>query len=121
MLLDQLEDNLDNSFIYKGVVAIIRPAEGSHAGRARPPEHRRDKPNIPMLGDAEFVAVLDTTNAGMVVTSHGSIDDVSIRTHVRQVLEGGEEAFMRRFQNMVECDPNCRHHDEPNCIGEALT
>jgi hypothetical protein len=42
-------------------------------------------------------AVLGATNTGMVVNTHGSIDALEIRTHVRQVLEGGEEAFMRRY------------------------
>ncbi|NMO53438.1 AAA family ATPase [Actinoplanes sp. TBRC 11911] len=99
MLLDQPEDDLDNQFIFDDIVTMIRQQKALTAQ-----EHDRQiiaathNPNIPMLGDAELVAVLDATNAGMVVGSQGSIDNLQIRTHIRQVLEGGEEAFMRRYQ-----------------------
>ena len=98
MLLDQPEDDLDNEFIFEDVVTLIREQKALTAhGRDRQIIAATHNPNIPMLGDAELVAVLGATSAGMIVTSQGSIDALEIRTHVRQVLEGGEEAFMRRF------------------------
>jgi chromosome segregation protein len=98
MLLDQPEDDLDNRFIYEDVVSMIRQQKAlTPDGRDRQIITATHNPNIPMLGDAEFVAVLDATNDGMRVSSNGSIDALEIRTHIRQVLEGGEEAFLRRY------------------------
>jgi hypothetical protein len=98
MLLDQPEDDLDNRFIFEDVVTMIRQQKAlTPDGHDRQIITATHNPNIPMLGDAELVAVLDATNTGMRVNSHGSIDALDIRTHIRQVLEGGEEAFLRRY------------------------
>ncbi|MFI1994877.1 TrlF family AAA-like ATPase [Actinoplanes sp. NPDC020271] len=98
MLLDQPEDDLDNEFIFEDVVSLIREQKAlTPNGHDRQIIAATHNPNIPMLGDAELVAVLGADSTGMLVTKQGSIDDLDIRTHVRQVLEGGEEAFMRRY------------------------
>jgi chromosome segregation protein len=59
MLLDQPEDDLDNEFIFEDVVTLIREQKAlTEEGRARQIIAATHNPNIPMLGDAELVAVL---------------------------------------------------------------
>lgn len=56
--------------------------------------------NIPVLGDAELIAVLDAEEVGGKPTGkiddRGSSDSPSIKLAVTQILEGGREAFRRR-------------------------
>ncbi len=95
LVIDQPEDDLDNRFVYKDVVERIRDAK----------DHRQlilatHNANIPVLGDAEQIAVLDAEEAGGKpsgrVEDAGSIDSSSIKEWVTQILEGGKEAFRRR-------------------------
>ncbi len=89
LLVDQLEDNLDNRFIYDTVVDSIR--------RVKP--HRQivlitHNPNIPVLGDAEGVFVLTSDGNQACLQNSGSVDDC--RMEIIDLLEGGEEAFVKR-------------------------
>ncbi|PZG22602.1 hypothetical protein C1I95_04895 [Micromonospora craterilacus] len=98
MILDQPEDDLDNRFIFDDVVQMIRSQKAiSPSGGSRQIIAATHNPNIPVLGDAELVVVLDAGNDQVRVLAQGSIDAEDIRTHIRQVLEGGEEAFLRRY------------------------
>ncbi|MFD6716562.1 TrlF family AAA-like ATPase [Micromonospora chalcea] len=98
MILDQPEDDLDNRFIFDDVVQLIRSQKStSSTGGNRQIIAATHNPNIPVLGDAELVVVLDAGNDQVRVLAQGSIDAEDIRTHIRQVLEGGEEAFLRRY------------------------
>lgn len=93
LVLDQPEDDLDNHFIYSGVVRKMRELKnkrqlivGTHNA------------NIPVLGDAEQIVCLDADGRrGRVLTAGtGSIDNSVVRTHVEKILEGGKEAFAKR-------------------------
>lgn len=93
LLVDQPEDDLDNSFVYSEVVERLRFEK----------ERRQfvistHDANIPVLGDAELIQVLEARSGSLVVDEciHGSIDNTSMRTPVETILEGGREAFMRR-------------------------
>ncbi|MER7455784.1 TrlF family AAA-like ATPase [Micromonospora sp. NPDC126480] len=98
MILDQPEDDLDNRFSFDDVVQMIRSQKAiSPSGGNRQIIAATHNPNIPVLGDAELVVVLDAGNDQVRVLAQGSIDAEDIRTHIRQVLEGGEEAFLRRY------------------------
>lgn len=94
LLIDQPEDDLDNRFIYDDVVRRLRDAK-----RERQVVVATHNANIPVLGDAEQIVVLearaDTRPQGFVST-HGTVDDDDVRTAAEQILEGGEEAFQRR-------------------------
>ncbi len=115
VLLDQPEDDLYNSFIYEDVVAIIRQQKAlTPDGHDRQIIAATHNPNIPMLGDAELVAVLDATNTGMVVTSHGSIDDLTIRTTSARSSMAAKKHSCDASTNTAACDPNCQHYAEPN-------
>lgn len=91
LLIDQPEDNLDSEFIYKTIVATLRKIK----------EHRQviivtHNPNIAVLGDAELIIPLKSTNNKSMVIAPGSIDNPETVKLCCQLLEGGESAFKQR-------------------------
>lgn len=90
LIIDQPEDNLDNHFIYESVVEAIRRLK-----KTRQMIFVTHNANIPVLGEAELVVVLDSDGkAGRVVKS-GALDEC--RDEIIDLLEGGRVAFeMRR-------------------------
>jgi ABC-type cobalamin/Fe3+-siderophores transport system ATPase subunit len=99
LILDQPEDDLDNRFVFEDIVTLLRSQKG-----LRRPELRRQviaathNPNIPVLGDAEEILVLAAQDERAQLLTAASIDDAAVRHHVRTILEGGEEAFIRRAE-----------------------
>jgi len=94
LLIDQPEDDLDNRFIYHDVVQRIRSAK-----RLRQVIVATHNANIPVLGDAEQIVVLDARAEPRPqghVLAHGTVDDALVREAAEEILEGGEEAFRRR-------------------------
>lgn len=91
LLIDQPEDNLDSEFIYKTIVTTLR----------RIKEYRQviivtHNPNIAVLGDAELIIPLKSTNNKAKIISSGSIDNEETVKQCCQILEGGESAFKQR-------------------------
>lgn len=91
LLIDQPEDNLDSEFIFKTIVYNLRKIK----------EHRQviivtHNPNIAVLGDAELIIPLKSTNNHSMVISPGSIDNIETIKLCCQILEGGESAFKQR-------------------------
>lgn len=91
LIIDQPEDNLDGEFIYHSLVPVIRVAK----------ERRQiivvtHNANIAVLGDAEQIIVLKSTNERGMIVSRGSIDDPATREAACNILEGAKEAFLRR-------------------------
>lgn len=89
LLIDQPEDNLDNRFIFETVVDNIE--------KVKP--HRQlifvtHNPNIPVLGNASRVFVMESDGERAGVSVYGSVDDC--RSQIVTLLEGGEEAFRQR-------------------------
>jgi len=99
LVLDQPEDDLDNRFVYEDIVKILREQKG-----IRDSEHRRQmilathNPNIPVIGDAELVLALEVKDGRASVVGRASIDDASVRGIIKDVMEGGEDAFRRRAE-----------------------
>lgn len=91
LMIDQPEDSLDNSFIYKEVVKIIRKIKDK-----RQLIIATHNANIPVLGDSELISVMTSNGRNGFVTERGVIDKNKIKTHVQNILEGGKEAFERR-------------------------
>ncbi|MCB1210172.1 MAG: phosphoesterase, partial [Verrucomicrobiales bacterium] len=89
LLIDQPEDNLDNRFIFNTVVSKIEQARQS-----RQLVFITHNPNIPVLGDAGQVVVMESDGDHGGVTSAGDVDHC--RDHIVTLLEGGDEAFRRR-------------------------
>jgi len=91
-IVDQPEDDLDNRFIYEDIVKRLRASK----------EQRQfivatHNANIPVLGDAEQIVVLSATSQATRVECCGSIDDPTVQQSVKNILEGGQQAFeMRR-------------------------
>lgn len=89
LLIDQPEDNLDNHFIYETVVGAIR--------RLKPLRQMifiTHNANIPVLGGADLVVVMDSDGRRGYVQKSGSVDDC--RDEIVDLLEGGAEAFELR-------------------------
>ncbi len=94
LVLDQPEDDLDNHLIYGLVVQQIRSNK-----LRRQLIIVTHNPNIVVNGDAELIHVLDF-NHQCHVKQTGSLQDKAMRSEVCQVMEGGEEAFERRYQRL---------------------
>lgn len=91
LIIDQPEDNLDGEFIYHSLVPVLRLAK----------ERRQiiivtHNANIAILGDAEQILVLKSTNDKCSIVSNGSIDHEQTRDLACNILEGAKEAFQRR-------------------------
>ena len=94
LIIDQPENDLDNRFIADGIVPQIRNEK-----MRRQFLLATHNPNIPVLGDAELIIGL--TTVGGAIDQHveinpdhlGSIDKPSVTDLVKDVLEGGEDAF----------------------------
>jgi hypothetical protein len=91
LLIDQPEDDLDNRFIYDDVVKRLRAAKSRRQFMVA-----THNANIPVLGDAEQIVVLDASDRGGRVVARGAIDRSDVRDAAELILEGGEEAFARR-------------------------
>lgn len=89
LLIDQPEDNLDNAFIYETVVKSIHRVRGK-----RQLIFVTHNPNIPVLGDAERVVVMQSTGRRASVQEAGTVDQV--KDEIETILEGGREAFRMR-------------------------
>ena len=91
LIIDQPEDNLDGEFIYHSLVPVLRMAK----------ERRQiiivtHNANVAVLGDAEQIIALKSTNEKGSITSRGSIDEPTTRGTACSILEGAIEAFERR-------------------------
>lgn len=91
LIIDQPEDNLDGEFIYHSLVPVLRLAK----------ERRQiiivtHNANIAVLGDAEQIIILKSTNEKCSIVSTGSIDNTTTRDIACNILEGAKEAFQRR-------------------------
>lgn len=93
LMIDQPEDDLDNRFVYDGIVTNLRSLKGKRQIIAS-----THNANVPVLGDAELIIALegDGQNGRTAAGGIGSLDDVVIRSHVENVLEGGPAAFNAR-------------------------
>jgi len=89
LLIDQPEDNLDNRFIYQTVVSKIDQARES-----RQLMFITHNPNIPVLGEAGEVVVMESDGEHAKVLTRGNVDQC--RDSIINLLEGGEEAFRQR-------------------------
>jgi len=91
LIIDQPEDNLDNEFIYRTLVRNLR----------RVKERRQviivtHNANIAVLGDAELIIPLKSTNDRGAIVKPGSIDNSETRDLACEILEGGKQAFLKR-------------------------
>ncbi|MGL5439838.1 MAG: TrlF family AAA-like ATPase [Filifactoraceae bacterium] len=95
LIIDQPEDDLDNSLIIKLVVDNIRKQKLN-----RQIIIVTHNPNIPVLGDAEGIIMLDRDKNGDVSLKYGKktgcIEEKMIKNGICDIMEGGLEAFKKR-------------------------
>ena len=91
LIIDQPEDMLDNKFIFSEVVQLVRSIK--HDRQIIAATHNA---NIPVLGDAEQIIVMRSNANTGFYGECGAIDDEAVKELTQDILEGGEQAFMRR-------------------------
>jgi hypothetical protein len=98
-VIDQPEDDLDNEFTYRQLVPLLR-----HVKERRQVVLSTHDPNLPVNGDAELIYALQAIDGRGVrmkidgVDAVGALDRPAVRLAVEEVMEGSEEAFMRRYE-----------------------
>ena len=95
LVLDQPEDDLDNHLIYDLIVRQIR--ENKLRRQLIIVTHN---PNVVINGDAEMVHALDFRAGQCQVITRGALQESSVREEVCRVMEGGREAFARRWERL---------------------
>lgn len=95
LVLDQPEDDLDNHLIYELIVRQIR--ENKLRRQLIIVTHN---PNVVVNGDAEMVHAFDFRGGQCRVAEHGALQEKSVREEVCRVMEGGREAFSRRWARL---------------------
>jgi ABC-type lipoprotein export system ATPase subunit len=90
LIIDQPEDNLDNRFI-STIAAVLKNAQ-----RTRQLLFVTHNANIPVLGDAQRVFVLESDGRHSRIACFGAVDDPEVKEAIVTILEGGREAFDER-------------------------
>ena len=93
--MDQPEDDLDNHLIYDLVVRQIR--ENKLRRQLIIVTHN---PNVMINGDAEMVHAFGFSGGQCRVIKHGALQEKAVREEVCRVMEGGREAFARRWERL---------------------
>lgn len=96
IILDQPEDDLDNTLIYDLLVSRLREAKFE-----RQVIVVTHNPNIVVHGDAELLISLASANGRTNITRQGGLQEESIREEICRVMEGGREAFERRYLRIM--------------------
>ena len=95
LVLDQPEDDLDNHLIYDLIVRQIR--ENKLRRQLIVVTHN---PNVVVNGDAELVHVMGFGRGQCFVQQSGALQEKAVREEVCRVMEGGRDAFERRWKRL---------------------
>lgn len=91
---NQPEEHLDNAFIAERTIRNMRKHKSS-----RQFLFAAHSSNVPVLGDAELIAVLSGSSDRGMLEHAGSIDKQDVCERVASILEGGKAAFdMRKLK-----------------------
>ena len=96
IILDQPEDDLDNTLIYELLVSRLRETKTK-----RQVIVVTHNPNIVVHGDAEFVISLKAAKGQSLVVCEGGLQERRVRDEICRVMEGGREAFQSRYQRIM--------------------
>ena len=96
IILDQPEDDLDNTIVYELLVETLREVKAK-----RQVIVVTHNPNIVVHADAEYVLSLGAGNGQTHVVCDGGLQDQEVRQEICRVMEGGEEAFRKRYRRIV--------------------
>jgi len=95
LVLDQPEDDLDNYLIYDLIVRQIR--DNKLRRQLIVVTHN---PNVVVNGDAELVHGMAFGHGQCYVKQSGTLQEKALRDEVCRVMEGGREAFERRWKRL---------------------
>ncbi len=96
LVIDQPEDDLDNALIYDLIVTQIH--ENKNKRQLIIVTHN---PNIVVNGDAELIHVLKFENGQVQIDHQGGLENADIRNAVCTIMEGGREAFDKRYKRIT--------------------
>ena len=96
LIIDQPEDDLDNALIYGLIVKQIH--ENKNRRQLIIVTHN---PNIVVNGDSELVHVLKFENGQVQIGQQGGLEEESIRDAICIIMEGGREAFDKRYRRIT--------------------
>lgn len=91
LILDQPEDDLDNSLIYSLIVDRILKSKNN-----RQIIIVTHNANIPVNADSELINVMNSEQLSFNPVGTGSIDNKDVRDSICTIMEGGVEAFKYR-------------------------
>ncbi|MBE9175557.1 ABC transporter [Synechocystis salina LEGE 06155] len=95
LILDQPEDDLDNYLIYDLIVTQLREIK-----QKRQVIVVTHNANIVVNGDSENVIALDIKSGQTKIVAQGGLQEPTIRNEICRVMEGGREAFERRYKRI---------------------
>lgn len=90
IFIDQPEDDLDNKVIYEEVITAISKKKANIQFI-----FATHNANIPVLGDADRILVVDYQDT-MIDVSQGNIDLRDTHKQIVDIMEGGKDAFEKR-------------------------
>lgn len=96
IILDQPEDDLDNTLVYELLVRRLRETKPS-----RQIIVVTHNPNIVVHGDAELVVSLESHRGQTQVAFAGGLQEVEARDEICRVMEGGRDAFEKRYRRIM--------------------
>ncbi len=99
IVLDQPEDDLDNTLIYDLLVTTLRRTK-----QTRQVMVVTHNPNIVVHGDAELVISLESHKGQSRMDVVGGLQESRVRAEICRVMEGGREAFERRYRRIMPRD-----------------
>ena len=91
IILDQPEDDLDNAYVYKTLVKELEEVK-----KTRQIIVATHSPNIAVLGNTENIIVLKSNGEKSWIECNGTIFNSVVACEAIRILEGSEEAFMKR-------------------------
>lgn len=91
LMIDQPENELDNAFVYDTIVPLLRSL-----GSRRQLIFVTHNANIPVVGNAERVFVLESDGTRSRLKAEGTVD--ALREEIERILEGGAPAFEYRWR-----------------------
>lgn len=103
-IIDQPEDDLDNEFVYRELVPMLRELSGKNSDGGTVSRSQRQiivathNANIPVNADAELIIALEARNNRGIIRALGALDRVSVSNAVKEIMEGSEDAFRKRFE-----------------------
>lgn len=97
LVLDQPEDDLDNALVSELVVSQLRSNK-----KRRQLIVVTHNANIVVNGDAELVLTMDFAGGSIQCNRSGGLQEKSVREDICRVMEGGREAFEKRYQRILQ-------------------